>query len=59
MSDRRARSVKDRLLLQGVESRRIKAVGYGSDKPLDSNDTDEGRAHNRRIEFHVTGLRSR
>lgn len=35
---------------------RINTVGYGSSLPVDSNRTDEGRAHNRRIEVYVTRL---
>ncbi|MBL4688255.1 MAG: OmpA family protein [Nannocystaceae bacterium] len=56
ISDRRARSVRDQLLRSGVGSMRINTVGYGSSLPVDSNRTDEGRAHNRRIEVYVTRL---
>ena len=31
------------------------SVGYGLEKPTDRNDTDEGRANNRRVEFHIEG----
>jgi outer membrane protein OmpA-like peptidoglycan-associated protein len=37
----------------GIGSAKLTAVGYGSSKPADSNDTPEGRANNRRIEFVV------
>ena len=32
----------------------LTAKGYGSANPVDSNDTEEGRLRNRRIEYHVT-----
>lgn len=35
---------------------RISTVGYGSSLPVDSNRTDKGRGHNRRIEVYVTRL---
>lgn len=56
LSRKRAEAVKDFLTKKGVDSRRIKAVGYGATKPLASNDDeDEGRELNRRVEFKVTG----
>ncbi len=38
---------------QGVAAERVRAVGYGSSRPLTSNDTDEGRSANRRIEVNL------
>ncbi len=54
LSQKRAEAVKDFLTKKGIDSRRITAVGYGSSKPLASNDDEEeGRALNRRVEFKV------
>lgn len=53
LSERRATAVRDYLVEAGVDAARLTAVGYGSDQPIDSNDTAEGRAANRRIEFTV------
>ncbi len=51
LSQRRAESVKKYLIGKGVDSSRLVAVGYGSDRPLNSNKTPEGRAANRRVEI--------
>jgi len=51
LSESRAAAVMERLLQMGIEGSRLTAKGYGMDKPIDSNDTDEGRAKNRRVEF--------
>jgi outer membrane protein OmpA-like peptidoglycan-associated protein len=48
LSQRRAESVKQYLVKKGVQSARIKAVGFGESKPIASNDTEEGRQTNRR-----------
>lgn len=54
LSQKRAEAVKDYLTKKGIDSRRIKAVGYGETKPLASNDDeDDGRELNRRVEFKV------
>ena len=56
LSRKRAEAVKDFLTKKGIDSRRIKAVGYGTSKPLASNDDEkDGRELNRRVEFKVTG----
>lgn len=47
----RARSVKAYLEHQGVDAERLDAVGYGPDRPADTNSTEAGRANNRRVEF--------
>ncbi|MGE0700132.1 MAG: OmpA family protein [Hyphomicrobiaceae bacterium] len=53
LSDRRANAVKDYLTRAGVEEGRLVAIGYGQDRNIAPNDTAEGRAKNRRIEFLV------
>ncbi len=53
LSERRAKSVVDYFVSQGVPANRIKAVGYGQSRPIASNATDEGRAQNRRVELHI------
>lgn len=47
----RAQAVLDYLAMQGVARDRMVAAGYGPDQPVDSNDTAEGRARNRRVEL--------
>ena len=54
LSERRALAVKVWLVKQGVDERRLKTKGLGATKPVDSNDTAEGRANNRRVEFVKT-----
>ena len=54
LSLQRANSVKQYLIDKGVEEYRLKAVGYGEKLPIAPNDTAEGRAKNRRIEFFRT-----
>ncbi|WP_244431917.1 OmpA family protein [Rhodopseudomonas sp. B29] len=53
LSKRRAEAVVASLAKLGTGSAKLVAAGYGADKPLASNDTPEGRAQNRRIEFVV------
>ena len=53
LSQGRSQSVVDYLISQGIVESRLSAHGYGESKPIDSNDTDEGRASNRRVEFTV------
>lgn len=53
LSNRRAESVKRYLVSQGLEENRIKTVGFGETVPIQSNDTEEGRAINRRAEVVV------
>lgn len=51
LSERRARAVKDYLVGKGVAEERITIKGFGENKPSHSNDTEEGRANNRRVEI--------
>jgi OmpA-OmpF porin, OOP family len=53
LSQGRSQSVVDYLISQGIKSSRLSAHGYGESKPIDTNDTDEGRANNRRVEFTI------
>jgi outer membrane protein OmpA-like peptidoglycan-associated protein len=53
LSQRRADAVRSWLIGRGIPSTRLTAKGYGSGNPLASNTTADGRAQNRRIEFHV------
>jgi OOP family OmpA-OmpF porin len=52
LSQKRAESVRDYLIGKGVAADRLVAKGYGPDAPLATNDTDEGRAQNRRTELN-------
>jgi OmpA-OmpF porin, OOP family len=54
LSDRRAQSVVSYLERNGVAAQKLQAVGYGDTRPLVPNDTPDGRAKNRRIEFTVS-----
>ena len=53
LSEKRAQAVADYLIKAGLPASRFTAVGYGSAQPVASNDTDEGKAQNRRIDFVV------
>ena len=51
LSQQRADAVKAELTSLGIEESRLTAKGFGDTKPIDSNDTPEGKANNRRVEF--------
>ena len=54
LSTRRAASVVTWLVKKGgVDAKRLKSQGFGQDQPIDTNDTEEGRKNNRRVEFHI------
>jgi len=53
LSQGRAQAVKDYLVQHGVPETQMTAKGYGESQPIDSNDTDEGRERNRRVELRV------
>ncbi len=55
LSENRASAVLNRLVELGVESARLSSRGAGAAEPIASNDTDEGRQENRRIEFIFEG----
>lgn len=54
LSIRRATTVKDYLQSQGIASSRMTIKGYGKSAPAYTNDTEEGMAQNRRVEFIIT-----
>ncbi len=53
LSQARAESVMRYLKNKGISANRLTAKGYGPDKPIDTNNTAEGRQRNRRVEFHI------
>lgn len=54
LSEERAKTVMDQLVSMGIKSDRLKYKGHGESKPIDNNDTPEGKANNRRVEFIKT-----
>lgn len=54
LSERRAKAVKD-YLLRGNDLPNVSSRGYGWTRPIDTNDTEEGRANNRRVQLEVDG----
>ncbi len=55
LSEARAQSAVDYIVAKGISRVRLKAKGYGEDTPIADNDTDNGRAKNRRVELKVIG----
>ena len=53
LSQQRADEVRMYLINKGIEPERLVAVGYGSEQPIESNETTEGRAANRRVVFTI------
>ncbi|HVZ40737.1 MAG TPA: OmpA family protein [Candidatus Kapabacteria bacterium] len=53
LSENRARSVVNYLIGKGIDSGRLRSKGYGESMPIASNDTEDGRARNRRVEFKL------
>lgn len=51
LSQQRAKAVADMLVSMGIEQKRLTAKGWGESKPVNPNDTPEGKANNRRVEF--------
>lgn len=56
LSDSRANSVRTYLIEQGIDGSRITTKGFGESKPIDSNNTETGRANNRRTEIEILSL---
>jgi len=55
LSGARANVVVEYLIKKGIHSSRLEAKGYGSSRPVDTNDTVDGRQQNRRTEFEIIG----
>lgn len=51
LSEKRSETVKSFITLYGIDSSRMTTKGFGPDKPIASNDTEEGRSKNRRVEL--------
>ena len=54
LSQRRARAVMDYFVARGVDAGRLSAKGYGQAQPIADNETDAGRAQNRRVELRIS-----
>jgi outer membrane protein OmpA-like peptidoglycan-associated protein len=55
LSENRAKSVAEYLIANGVSANRIQSKGYGKSKPVETNNTEEGRQQNRRVQFTILG----
>lgn len=55
LSERRAQSVRDYFVQQGIPSAAVEAHGFGKTEPIATNDTAEGRQQNRRVELVLSG----
>jgi len=53
LSEKRAKAVVDFLDKEDIDIKRLSFKGYGSSKPIDTNETEEGQANNRRVEFLI------
>ena len=53
LSEERAASIRDELIFRGISTKRLSIVGYGGSRPIGDNETESGRARNRRVEFLV------
>lgn len=57
LAENRSNSVVSYLISKGIASERLVAKGYGETKPIDTNETDEGRQNNRRTEFKILSIK--
>lgn len=53
LSEGRAQAVREYFIQHGVPASQMSARGYGESEPIDSNETEDGREHNRRVELRV------
>jgi len=56
LSENRALAVKKHIVDNGISASRLTTIGFGESRPAASNDTAEGRAHNRRVEYRRTDM---
>jgi OmpA-OmpF porin, OOP family len=54
LSEDRAAAVRDAIVGMGVPAERVTSTGWGAEKPIASNDTEEGKLKNRRVEISIT-----
>jgi outer membrane protein OmpA-like peptidoglycan-associated protein len=50
LSEKRAQACRNYIVSKGIDKKRLEAIGFGDERPIAPNDTDEGRQKNRRIE---------
>ncbi|HTF02956.1 MAG TPA: OmpA family protein, partial [Bacteroidia bacterium] len=55
LSEDRAKSCVDYLISKGIKADRLEFKGYGEMKPIDTNESEQGRQNNRRTEFKIIG----
>jgi outer membrane protein OmpA-like peptidoglycan-associated protein len=53
LSERRAKAVRDYLIENGIDAKRLQTKGYGGEKPIFSNENEKSRAKNRRVEIVI------
>jgi OmpA-OmpF porin, OOP family len=53
LSEARAMRIKTELIKKGIDASRLQTVGYGSEKPILANDSEQNRQQNRRVEFLI------
>jgi outer membrane protein OmpA-like peptidoglycan-associated protein len=53
LSQRRANTIKKYLVTKGIDEKRITSTGFGDTRPLVTNDSEENKSKNRRVEFKV------
>jgi outer membrane protein OmpA-like peptidoglycan-associated protein len=59
LSEDRAKAVLDYLVEHGIDAKRLESKGYGPDKPIAGNDTEDDREKNRRVEFNILKQKSK
>jgi OOP family OmpA-OmpF porin len=53
LSEARAKAVYEYLISRGISADRLSYIGYGESRPIDTNETSEGRQNNRRVELEI------
>lgn len=56
LSDRRAKTVLNWLVEKGIDPNRLSSKGFGKEEPIETNDTEAGRARNRRVTFFIVEM---